>query len=635
MAIEKTDEMTRAHYLIPMELYQGGDKQEKGKESENKLELKAIRILQLLRMVIPNRKAYGVKGYGHNLRISPWPYDPTVKGPVKIELLPPEWSVQLNATFHNLGDLRFRPATWPEYTEAIVVIREQIVTALRALIKALTAYFAGNKSEILRRKLPQDLWDRSYQSVIQHLGLPRTAVDEWGLVSESTGDLSSGTARIPKKEQSNSLLLQTYRPLLKANDEYFSSLRNYFTQSVDTFDVNSSLGRAHSKADRDRIQEISQSLGYNPGTARLSLINLGNSWKALSALQSHFHSLLSRFIEKDRLDMLEAREQKFFPVAWALWYQFVNHPELKWDAADIRSLSAFERAQDTLREKIIYGLLKLEPMGWRCSIFSETLSWEGQSALWIILDADKPLTLFEAYPQLIQQLEMAFSPMDIGTLDQNVLDHKWSHILVIPYVNGHYWNNGVWHLHGSLFWGGKQVLTPEKTMLLVPREVDAETLKQLGINMPPTSVSDTVAPLLQVVSELLVLVDHLADLRKTPDSTNEVGIVILQDYVKERATEASGILTRVISLMEELQDEINMERPESAQYSDEVRLLLVKTWECLFPNDKPESKFSIDLDSCDGWAEKLMEGVSMIMCLKLLLRDESVLESNNGASPNS
>jgi len=635
VAIEETDEMTRAHYLVPMELNQGGDKQEKGKESENKLELEAMRILQLLRMVIPNRKAYGVQGYGHNLRISPWPYDPTVKGPVNIDLLLPEWPVRLNAIFHNLGDWRFRPTTWPEYTEAIVVIREQIVTALRALIKALTAYFAGNKPEILRRKLPRDLWDRSDQLVRQHLRLPRTAIDEWGLVSESTGDFSSGTARIPKKEQPISLLLQTYRPLLKANDEYFSSLGNYFTQSVDTLDVNSSLGRAHSKVARDQRQEIAQSLGYKPGTARLSLIYLGDSWKALSALQSHFRSLLFRFVEKDRLDKLEAREQKFFPVAWALWYQFVNHPELKWDAADIRSLSAFKRAQDTLRQKIIDGLLKLAPMEWRCSIFSETFLWEGQPALWMILDADKPVTLFEAYPQLIQQLEMAFSPMDIGTLEQYVLDHKWPHILVIPYVNGHYWNNGVWHLHSNLFWGGEQVLTPEKTWLFIPREVDTETLQQLGIKIKPTSVPDRVTPLLQAVSELLVLVDHLADLRKAPDSTNKVGMVILQDYAKERSTDASEKLTQVISLMQELLDGINRERFESSQCPDEVRSLLVKIWECVFPNDKAEGAFSIDLESCDRWAEKLMESVGLIMILKLLLMDNSVLESNNEAIPNS
>lgn len=630
-AIEEADEMTRAHYLVPMELTQGGDKQEKGKESENKLELEAMRILQLLRMVIPNRKAYSVQGYGHNLRILSLPYDPTVKGPVKIELLLPEWPVRLNATFHNLGDLRFRPATWSEYAEAIVAIREQIVTALRALIKALPAYFAGNKPDILSRKLPRSLWDRSYQSVIQHLRLPRTAIDEWGLVSESTGDLSSGTARIPKNEQPISLLLQAYRPLLKANDEYFSSLGNYFTQSVDTLDVNSSLGRAHSKADRDRLQGVIQSLGYKQGTARLSLINLGDSWKVLSALQSHFRSLLARFIEKDRLHMLEAREQKFFPVAWALWYQFVNHPELKCDAADIRSLSAFERAQDTLRQKISYGLLKLAPMGWQCSIFSETLSWEGQPALWMILDVDKPLTLFEAYPQLIQQLEMAFSPMDIGTLEQYVLDHKWPHILVIPYVNGHYWNNGVWHLHGNIFWGGEQVLTPERTWLLMPREVDAETLQQLGINMLLTSDADVVPPLSQAASELLALVDHLSDLRKVPDSSTEVGAVILRDYAIERAADVSRVLTRTVSLMQELTEEISTGSYESSPHSDEVQLLLVKIWECLLPKANVEGGFTIDLELCVGWAEKLVEGVELIMLLNLLLADESNQKFDNEA----
>ncbi len=634
VAVEETDEMIRAHYLVPMEFNQGGDKQEKGKESENKLESKTIQILQLLRMLIPGRKAYGVQGYGHNLRIAPLPYDPTAKGPVKIELLLPEWPVRLNAVFHNLGDWRFRPAAWPEYAEAVVVVREQIVTALRTLIKALTDYFAGYKPDILRRRLPQDLWERSDQAVRQHIRLPKTAVDEWGLVSESTGDLANGTTKT-KNEQSLSLLLQTYRPFIKANDEYFSSLGNYFQQSADILDVNSALGRAHSQEGRDRIQEVAQSLGCKPGTARLSLLNLGEAWKALSAQQGQFRSLLSRFIEKERLQKLEEREHKFFPAAWALWYQFVNHPELQWDTADIRSLSAFECVQEILRQKILRGLQELTPLGWRGWIASKAPPWEGQPALWLVLDSDKPWTLFDAYQQLIQKLEMAFAPMDIGTLEHYVLDHRWPHILIIPSVNGHYWNNGVWHLHSNLFWGGEKVVTPERTWLFMPKEVAAETLRQLGIPTMPPSGLDTVTPLLQAASELLLLVDHLADLRKAPEATDEVGAAILQEYATARATEASGALSRVVSFMQELLDEIRSERFDSSPYRDEGYSLLVKIGECIFPDGKVEDKFSIDIESRDKWAEKLMEGLNLMMLLKMLFADEAMQLSGIEGIPNS
>jgi len=537
VSIEETGEMTRAHYLIPIELNQGSDNQEKAKESKSKMESETIRVLQLLRMFIPNRKTYGVQGYGHNLRILPLPYDPTAKGPVKIEHLLPEWPVRLNAIFHNLGDLPFRPTTWSDYAKEIILIREKIVIGLHALIKALTAYFKGNKPEIIRRKLPRDLWSQSDKAVRPHLKIPRIAVDEWGFVSESSGDLSKRATRIPKNEQPISLLLQGYRPLLKANDEYFSSLGNYFLQSADTLDVNSYLGRAYSKEDRDRIKRIAQKIGYKEGTARLSLINLCEAWKALSTQQLHFRSLLSGFIGKESLAKLEKREEKYFPVAWALWYQFVYHPELKWDAADIRSLSAFEQVQEGLRQKIIHGLKKLTPMGWRAWITTKTPSWEGQPALWLVLDSDKPWTLFEAYQQLIQQLEIAFTPMDIGTLEQYVLDHRWPHILVIPTVNGNYWNNGVWHLHSNLFWGGQKVLATEQTWLFMPKEVDTKTLQQIGIKMT-TSALDKVTPLQQAVTELLVLVDHLSDLQDTPDTTNDVCTAILQEYATERAADA-------------------------------------------------------------------------------------------------
>lgn len=618
IAIEETDEMVRAHYLVPMESPENSPDKKNQNQTGDQLETETIKLLGLLRMYVPDRKAYGVQGYGHNLRIIPIPFDRTAKGPVESQYLPPEWPVKVNAIFRNLGDLPFRQATWQDYSETIVAIREQVILALNSLVKALTAYFAGNKAEILARKMPQELWSESNRMVSQNLSLPRIAVDEWGLAGEGGGASGNESAIKTRKDQSISLVLQAYQPYLKAKNEYLSSLGNYFNQSIVSLVVNSNIGRMKTKNERERYLEKSAALGYKPGTDRLSLINLSEAWKALSSLQTTFHAMLSGFVVNDRLQKLESRENKIFPVAWALWYQFVYHPENQWDAADIRAVGAFERAQDTLRNNIKRRLSALPDSGWSGSIISETVPWEGRPSLWFRLDAENSLAIFEAYQKLVQLLEESFAPMDIGTLEYYVLDFKWPHILIVPFVAGEYQQNGVWHLSSCYFWGGEKVLTPEKTWHYVPREVDAETLRQLGIESSGPIIPGKIQLLQQATLELLMYVDHLSDLVKAPDDLDETDMAIFRKHVDAKARDASGALTRLVGQMQVLLDEVNVGAIDSSPYANEIRGLLVEIWKCVMPEGKSENSFEISLSVCGPWAEKLLEGLGHIGVLNCL-----------------
>jgi hypothetical protein len=622
IAIEETDEMVRAHYLVPMESPANSTDKKNQNQSGDRLETETIKLLGLLRMYIPDRNAYGVQGYGHNLRFIPMPYDRTAKGPVESRYLLPEWPVKINAIFRNLGDLHFRSATWQEYAEATIVIREQVVTALNTLVKVLTAYFAGNRAEILTRKLPQDLWDASNKAVNQNLSLPRIAVDEWGLVGEGGGASDNESAMKTRKDQSISLVLQAYQLYLKAKNEYFSSLGNYFNQSTWPLIINSAIGRMKEENEKDGYLRRAADLGYKPGTDRLSLHNLGEALKALAELQINFHSLLSGFVDNDRLQKLESRENKIFPVAWALWYQFVYHPENKLDAADIRAVGAFERSQSKLMDNIKRRLNTLPDSGWSGSIISETVPWEGRPSLWFRLDAENSLAILEAYQKLVQLLEEAFAPMDIGTLEHYVLDHKWPHILIVPFVAGEYLQNGVWHLSSCLFWGGEKVLDPEKTWHYMPREVDSETLQQLGIESTSLPNPDKIQLLQKAAFELLVYVDHLSDLLKAPDDLDEIGMAIFQKYVNAKAQDASNALSRVVAQMQVLLDEVNSGVLDSSPHVDEIRELLVAIWKSVMPEGKIEDTFEINLSSCGPWAEKLLEGLSHMTILNYLYVQE-------------
>lgn len=619
IAVEETDEMARAHYLVPMESPENSTDKKNQNQTSDRLETETIKLLGLLRMYVPDRKAYGVQGYGHNLRFIPVPFDRTAKGPVESRYLPPEWPVKINAIFRNLGDLQFRSATWQEYVETTIVIREQVVIALNTLVKALTAYFAGNKAEILSRKLPQELWSESNRVINQNLSLPRIAVDEWGLAGEGGGASDNESAMKTRKDQSITLVLQAYQPYLKAKNGYLSSLGNYFYQSTLPQVINSATGRMKTNAEREQYLKRVSELGYKTGTDRLSLHNLGEAMKALAGFQLTFHYLLSGFVVNDRLEKLESRENKIFPVAWALWYQFVYHPENKLDGADIRAVGAFEWAQDTLRNNIKRGLSALPDSGWSGSIISETVPWERRPSLWFRLDAENSLAIFEAYQKLVQLLEEAFAPMDIGTLEHYVLDLKWPHIVIVPFVAGEYWENGVWHLSSCLFWGGEKVLAPEKSWHYMPREVDAETLRQLGIVSSGQATPGKNQLLQQAALELLMYLDHLFDLLKAPDDLDETGMAIFRKHVDVKAQHASKALTRLVGQIQVLLDEVNTGAIDSSPHADEIRRLLVEIWKCVMPEGKSEDSFEINLSACGPWAEKLLEGLEYITifnCLK-------------------
>lgn len=608
IAIEENEGTVSAHYLVAMDSPKNGADEKDREQTGNQLEANAIKLLHVLHMFYPKRNAYSVQGYGHNLRFLSLPFDMSVKGPVESRYLLPEWPLKVNGVFRNLGDFSFRVETWKEYAEAVLTVREQVVVALTAQVKALIAYFAGSKPEILGKKLPQELWSASSVAVNKKLSLPKIAVDEWGLVGEGAKISTTESPIKSKSDTSMSLVIQAYQPYLKAKSEYLSSLGNYFNQSIVPMVLKSNVGRMKSKSDQETYLERAAVLGYKPGTDRLSLHNLGDAWKALGVFQVEFAKMLSGFVDKERLHRLENHERRIHPKAWALWYKFVNHPEVKCDSADIRAVAAFERAQNKLRDNINCGLNGLSPSGIECSIHDETILWEGRPGLWLVVNAQTALSLFEAFAKILLVLQEALTPMEFGSLEHGVLDLKWPHILIIPHIAGEYWGNGVWHISSCLFWGEGKI-DPEDTWRFMPQDIDTEMLSELGVTTTGRSTPDKIKSLQQATSELLVYVDHMSDLLKAPDDLDEIGKAIFEKHVASKAQDASKALSHAVDQLQALLDEIEAGALDASPYLGEIKRLLVAIWEDLFPDDfdKDRNQIEIRLSACGAWADKLLQ----------------------------
>jgi hypothetical protein len=630
--LEESQEVSRAHFIVGLGLL--GDDQAKERiadESKDKLHNETMRRIELLRLIMPDRKAYGAQGYGHRLRVVPWPYDPTTKEAIAAHLLPPRWAVSVNAIFHNLGDWVHRPPTWRAYAEAIVEIREQAIAALVTLRKALTIYFVKNKpGGILGQRLPTDMWDRTIE-VTRHLPkLPQAAVDEWGFAGEGMEkQLDKFGPEAVKRPTTVAIatIISEYQIYLKATNNYLGPLGNFFNQSVHALVINSYTGRLNSKQEQAEAIARFKSTGLNPEFGRLSLCNFADAWKALPEFQRAFRDRLAVFVDPDRLDRLERKEKELVRVTWALWYQFTNHPELRWDSADLRSTSVLERVSNEMRGRVHAHLNAFSSQGRRSAILSETVCWDDRPALWLSLDVDEPNEVFDAFEELVHRLEEAFESVDIGTLEQHILDQRWTSIFIIPFHAGYCVGGGVWRLPTFLFYGKAKVLTPERTWALVQVEPDATVWQQLGIDVVSLPEVDKVRSLQKSTAELLLLVDHITDFRNLPEDLDEKGSELLNVYVQEMAGRIGDTLNRALSQWSSLAEVLPAgEELERRPFLQAAGALLLQFHEAVLPMSETETsgQYCLNLETLDQWAERLKEALGWVEGIRLLYVADAV-----------
>jgi hypothetical protein len=144
----------------------------------------AIRRVAQLRHLLPMRAHIGSKGVGIEALGALLPSDPTEKL-IRRESLPLGRSVEANVTFLNLVAYRLQRAeSWQAYADSILSFREAAARTLRGLHRAwgklverervgaadVRALAAIGLSELIAARVPM---------------FPRSAVDEWGFVSEA------------------------------------------------------------------------------------------------------------------------------------------------------------------------------------------------------------------------------------------------------------------------------------------------------------------------------------------------------------------------------------------------------------------------------------------------------------------
>ncbi|MCB1205947.1 MAG: hypothetical protein KDN18_16920 [Verrucomicrobiae bacterium] len=486
------------------------------KQAGSGLNAETMKRLTVLRRMFPDKKEYlGRAIEGMQLARQGLPDESQKRIP--IENLKPPQEVSLNSTFTNLAAFRQRrPASWTEYSEAVLLWREQAAKYLKSLEWVWAQFLeAPQKYHKVIKAFPQEEI-RKVSSMTFPPSFPKTAVDPWGILSEGR-EVSDqdGDSKWAMRHQ----ILRRFDPWRKALQEFSAGIAGSAKFAVDFTAI--------------RAKSIfpASDVALNPEAGRYFLWNLGEAWKALHEMQKEFRSHFGSRVEERILGRVEKAERESIRDLWAVGLSMFQDPASTRKAARPRMLAKMQRKEQQLLSRI-------------SEVMSECV---GDNVSVEIYKGSQGIGKWRGMVVSCDFSNAGDSEAGIGTLNQSVTDAasaepwelfewqemvvKWPAIILIPLVRG-------------------RVLTP------VIYRIDTATLLMKtagGDSDPPIIVPDaiTIGDLAEVglQSWKHPVLDSLRELREGFWGLNFVlgAYLELLDYSREQHlnTEALSIGRRV------------------------------------------------------------------------------------------
>lgn len=617
--VEETPDTLRAHFIVPVEALGGTPERLMGpRASEDTLRERASSRVELLRHLVPGREHYGVQGYGHRLGLVDLPYDPTRLTGVAVQHLPPRWVPIAHGIFNNLADLTARPATWREYAEKLVEARTEVVSSLDQLRRGLFAHFRTNQPvPLFDRHVNRAQWQRSTKRVQAVPQLPRSAVDEWGFVSESmsrpTGSAEPDTRSGPDRARA-AFLVDRYGAFLKAIRNFTRPLGNFLLQAVPLLEHNALLPRAPTAERRRRLEVFARAQGKRAGDEFLPTYNLAEAWRHLRTFQTEFRTRLGGLIDPARLSRLEAREAELFPKVWCLWYQIYAHPERRWPDPEQGATEAFAAVLDGVRQRLLARFQDM-PVECRVEVASESVDWEGAPALWLRMEFATPLNQLFCLPAVAQALQDVLGAVRTRGPEQFALETYWRSIVIVPTVGGCNLEGMVWRFHPFSFYDGQEL--GDRHWSYLPAVLPDLAADAVGIPILRHPEIQSVRSVQTAHADLWMQVAHAADLCQLPEGTIGSELEIAEAYGARYAEKMQGALERFMEawltlFQEVLTDVDDPHRPLLAEVHD----LLLSLRSCFAPHDGEEADFGPE--DLAGWARRLQEAMTTLEAIRLL-----------------
>lgn len=619
LILKEDDESVTAEFIVPFDLLSGAPGEEvdtkaqmpeltpsaveKGatKKLRSRLNDEAVRRAELLRGFFPGKDRYCTQGHGHQISLGGIELlrDSTVKR-MPSTAVPIPWLVHVNATMHRLETYGRRPVTWKHFAERLLDRREAVASALFQLRRNLLVYFENDKPRSLfEGKLSLQIWEQAKTAADNRLHLPMSAVDEWGLSSE-THRSGMGKEEGFSANIASSFSLRRHQKFLNALRDYFLAASNFFDQAQIICASHGFIGR--NLVTRSRVLKVAKDLGYDENKVRLSIANLFESMASLEAMQTEYDKKVGSLVEPRRLAQVAKRERSLFPELWALWYQFCRHPEKRMHAGGIQSLSTMEHELTPVRSAIRDTLAS---DSWSANVISETFEWQDHPALVLRLDLNHIAAFEVAQADVFARLGEILKGAVGGSLQWFALYYRWQHIFIIPVFNGFALDSVAWILPCSLIAGSADQERADMPSLRLLKPLPLERLHQLGLEVRSDSTTKLFRELIEKLSGIQYHFTHLALFAEQIPYLDEVGRRVLERYLSRAAQQLRERFDGLQKLMIEVAQQVR----DTRMLPEEVLEVLLAPIEKLIQEieDANGQQVIIGLEECQAKAEQFQE----------------------------
>lgn len=569
----------------------------------------SVERVEIISRCIPGYIKYGVNGYGHRMSLLNILGDDSEKR-MPIENITMPWLPSFNSLAIGLVELRFRPENWNEYFQNIHSMRRQVLLAFNELCEATQKIHPGSKS-VFRDPVK---WDECKTIVNGDFFLPKSAVDEWGFVSESRAKVSNS---VNTKRFTSVSRLEPYN---KAVNEYTRTVGNFMKQSLDSLLLIPHLRSANTAAKRQATLEKAKELGIPENSIHLSVVNGIDACIAVNHLQN-CEAMLIGERENYRLDReFLDREQKVFTETIQKWCHFAypNQCTLskqKRKTTRSRDKSDLRKYLKSTKRRITASLKKLSENGINAQVLSDEIKWNGQSALWITFDTNHPLKLLLALEQLWYTLVDVFKSDRSKIVRVKAMDYCWERIVLVPLVQGKSLEKQA-HANMKAVTYLVQENIENQLSALCPESVPEIAWDQLGLpSWERQSSWEIFDQFAANYGELFYHVDHIADFIRCKVGLDELGEEIFLEYLSHETGRMQPFLqgtldsvTRVLNEQPEWTEEIVKARPNIFNCVE----FLAQMQNALLSKEEIEDSISLTVNEIAEWRDQLKSGFDLL-----------------------
>lgn len=629
IALVEEDDCLVAHFVIDIERKASDLQQSEREPSVNDL---AVQRVEIVSACLPGYARYGAAGYGHQMSLFESLGDHSTKR-MPLDKIKIPWLPEFNALARGVVEYGFRSDTWDDHFSRVRELRVKIINSFNNLQVVL-----ARRGDV--KLLDSAAWDECKKYLGGEFLLPKSAVDEWGFVSESQA-LQSDEGK--RKRFS---AISTLDPFNKAFNEYIRALDNFFSQALQALVLVPNLKNAASERARQAILDKGKEMGISENSIRLSVLNGMDGCIAIRNLQQVNQTLkLAGRLGLD--DGFEENEIRVFIATMLSWMLFCYPEQVlqnisKQENRNGKKKGTLRRPKE-LRDyltatsnRVSQELKKLKKDGVYARILSETVTWNRDSCLWISFDVDHPVKSLVAIEALWKHLIEAFRPDRQKMARIKAIDWQWKRIVLVPLVQGRSLErqglpniNGVTHpLSDDL---------TSQIWRIFPENIPEEAWNELGLTAwAPKETWKLFDRFAAAYGALFHHVDHIADISRCEVDLDESGEEVLQAYLSVEQDRTSPFLQEtfdacvdVLGLVNDLTQNDLIQRPNIV---DCIKIL-IEMKDAMVPKEGHKGQYRLALDEIVGWRNRMKAALGLLGTARYLwIADSLGLPGFNGAA---